>query len=85
MFNKIEMTPEMARNHILGSLLGERVESAEDGSDTGKIVDFIHPPQGSCDVVVAWDSGVRTPAVLADLTCDAATNLLEAVKTWAKP
>lgn len=25
---------------------------------------------GECDVMVAWDSGVRTPAVSADLTRD---------------
>lgn len=83
MFDPIEMTPEMARKHILGSLLGERVESAEDGGDTGAIVGFIHPAQGSCNVMVTWDSGVRTPAVLADLTCGAAANLFDAVKTWA--
>jgi hypothetical protein len=31
------------------------------------VIEFINPPQGQCDVMVAWDSGVQTPAASADL------------------
>ena len=48
--------------------IGEQVEGGEgDDSDTGRIVAYIDPPQGECDVLVAWSSGVRTPSVSADL------------------
>jgi len=36
--------------------------------DTGIILEVLAAPVGKCDVLVAWDSGVRTPAVAADLT-----------------
>lgn len=35
--------------------------------DTGRVIDILDPPRGECDVMVAWDSGVRTPAVSSDL------------------
>lgn len=48
--------------------IGDRVKGGEgEDHDTGRIVEYIDPPQGQCDVLVSWDSGVRTPAVSADL------------------
>lgn len=49
--------------------IGDRVEGGlGEDRDTGRIVALIIPPKGECDVEVAWDSGVRTPAVSADLS-----------------
>ena len=48
--------------------IGTRVEGGEgEDHDTGRVIGYIDPPQGECDVMVAWDSGVRTPAVSADV------------------
>lgn len=49
----------------LSDLVGQRVEAGEgDGHDTGRVVAVID----AATVEVAWDSGVRTPCPIADLT-----------------
>ena len=45
--------------------IDDRVTAAD---DAGRIVDFRACDAGGCDAIVAWDSGVRTPAATADLT-----------------
>lgn len=46
---------------------GDRV-TADD--DAGRIVDYRSCDEGGCDIVVGWDSGVRTPASSADLVAE---------------
>ena len=50
--------------------IGTRVSCGQVGTDEydeGVVCAHITPPRGDCDVIVAWDSGVRTAAVGADL------------------
>jgi hypothetical protein len=49
--------------------IGDRVESGVgEDHDTGRIVAWLPAGvTGKCYVLVAWDSGTRTRAVLADL------------------
>lgn len=48
--------------------VGDRVEAGSgDDHDTGRVIRFLAERVGECDVEVAWDSGVRTPAVSSDL------------------
>lgn len=52
-----------------GFAIGDLVEGGEgEDHDVGKIIAYLDPPVGECDVLVAWDSGVRTPAVSAELS-----------------
>lgn len=66
--------PEAAimRQEFISMQIGDRVVSSADGDDAGKIVDYIDPPRGECDIEVAWESGVRTPAISRDLATEAA-------------
>lgn len=60
------MTNHPHRNRKLS--IGDRVEGGKgEDRDTGRIVAILDAPKGSCDVEVAWDSGVRTPAISSDL------------------
>lgn len=48
--------------------IGDLVEGGEgEDHDVGKVIAYLDPPVGECDVEVAWDSGVRTPAIAAEL------------------
>lgn len=43
--------------------VGARVQGgAGEDHDVGKVVDYLDPPLGQCDVRVAWQSGQITPA-----------------------
>lgn len=58
----------MTQAHVNLFEIGSRVSGGKgEDADTGRVVAHIEPPQGECDVMVAWDSGVRTPAVSSDL------------------
>ena len=49
--------------------IGDHVEGGKgEDYDHGIVVAHLDPPEGECDVVVAWKSGVRTPAASCDLT-----------------